>query len=54
MPLKTMRLIVVFAYYVIGRDDRGKRITMGEALRRAKNDLLTLQEELQRHRQFDQ
>ena len=36
-----MRLIVVFAYYVIGRDDRGKRITMGEALRRAKNDLLT-------------
>lgn len=30
-----------FAYYVVGRDDRGKRITMGEALRRAKNDLLT-------------
>ena len=32
----------------------GKRITMGEALRRAKNDLLTpCRKELQRHRQFD-
>ncbi len=30
-----------FAYYVVGRDDAGNRITMGEALRKAKNDLLT-------------
>lgn len=30
-----------FAFHVVGRDDSGKRIAMGEALRKAKNDLLT-------------
>ena len=41
MPTQNNALNRRFAYYVVGRDDRGKRITMGEALRRAKNDLLT-------------